>query len=346
MFVVRAKNWRRAAWGSMGGCCAIKPRLPTAFAHTHVLSREAKLRLSWIEHYVRHGSNASLTCRRFGISRDTFYRWWRRYDPHDLSTLEDRSRAPAKRREPSTPLPTQQLILRLRDAHPEWSKYKLSVVAARDHAITVSPSTVGRVLKRYGRINERRAARRRKAARNTRTRRPKELVARCAGDLVQIDTKHLYWPGNTRRFQFVAVDVATRIKVTEVYTTASSRSAAAFLSTAISRLPFEVRAVQTDNGSEFLGEFDRALRESGIAHFFSRPHCPKHNAFVERQIQTEIDEFHSLVDPVFDTEEFNDLLQAWDRFFNEVRPHQSLGYLTPMAYFRHSTAPQPATPTT
>jgi len=326
------------------GGAAILPRLPTALAHPHVLSREARLRLSWMDHYVRHGTNASLTCRRFGISRDTFYRWWRRYDPHDLSTLEDRSRAPVARRESTTPIETVQLVLRLRDANPEWSKYKLSVVAARDHGVDVSASTVGRVLKRHGRINERYATRRRRAARNTRTRRPSDLVAKDAGDLVQIDTKHLYWPGGTKRFQFVAVDVATRIKVTEVYTTASSRSAAAFLVTVIDRLPFEVKAIQTDNGSEYLGEFDRAVAAAGIAHFFSYPHCPKHNAFVERQIQTEIDEFHSLVEPVLDLAEFNDLLVAWDRFFNEVRPHQSLGYLTPMAYFKRSAAPRPATP--
>lgn len=308
--------------------------------HPHELSKAARQRLKWMDFYRAHGDNASLVCRHFGISRDTFYRWRRRYDPLDLSTLENRSTAPKSRRTPTTPLESERLVLRLRDANPEWSKYKLSVVAVRDHGVSVSPSTVGRILTRFGRISERKAAKRRRAMRNTRTRRPKELVASAPGDLVQIDTKHLYLPGGLKRFQFVAVDVATRIKVTEVYGTASSRSAASFLSTVLARLPFEVRSVQTDNGSEYLGEFDSACTARQLAHFFSHPHCPKHNAFVERQIQTEIDEFHTLIDPVFDTEELNDLLVAWDRFFNEVRPHQGLGYLTPMAYYRHITAPR------
>jgi transposase InsO family protein len=99
-------------------------------------------------------------------------------------------------------------------------------------------------------------------------------------------------------------------------------------------MPFDVRAIQTDNGSEFLGSFHDACGASSIAHFFSHPHCPKHNAVVERTIQTEIVEFHSVVEPVYDTADFNDLLCAWDRFYNEVRPHQALGYLTPMAYYR------------
>jgi len=288
--------------------------------------------------YETHGANAALTCRHFAISRDTFYRWRRRYDPRDLSTLEDLSRAPHRRRRPTTPLETERLILRLRDAHPGWSKYKIAHVASRDHGITFSASTAGRVLSRFGRIDARKSARRRRAARHTRSRRPRELVASMPGDLIQIDTKHLYWPGNVRRFQFVAIDLATRFKVSEVFTTGSSRSAACFLEHALARLPFPIAAVQTDNGSEYLGEFASALTRLGIAHFFSYPHCPKHNAVVERQIQTEIEEFHMHVEPCYDLEEFNDLVVAWDRFYNEVRPRQALGYLTHVAYLHHKTA--------
>jgi transposase InsO family protein len=325
---------RRSRLQSVHGVSLRGASPPRAFMHPSELSKEARQRLRWMDFRTAHGRNVSLTCRHFGISRDTFYRWWRRYDPLDIATLETKSRAPKTRRTPTTSPETVGLVLRLRDSNPEWSKYKLSVVAARDHGVQVSPSSVGRILKRYGRVNDRRSAKRRKAARNTRTRRPKELVAAHPGDLVQIDTKHLYLADLKRCFQFVAVDVATRVKVTEVYKTASSRSAARFLATVRARLPFDVACVQTDNGSEYLGEFDRACTEAGIAHFFSYPHCPKHNAYVERQIQTEIEEFHSLIDPVLGVEELNDLLVAWDRFYNEVRPHQGLRYLTPMAYYR------------
>ena len=51
------------------------------------LSRAARLRLLWMDFYRTHGRNAALTCRRFGISRQTFYRWKRRFDPHNLSSL-------------------------------------------------------------------------------------------------------------------------------------------------------------------------------------------------------------------------------------------------------------------
>ena len=59
------------------------------------LSREAKRRLKWIDWYMANGRNARKTCLHFNISPDTLYRWLRRYDPKDLTSLEDRSPADA-----------------------------------------------------------------------------------------------------------------------------------------------------------------------------------------------------------------------------------------------------------
>jgi hypothetical protein len=64
------------------------------------LSREAPVRLAWMDFY-RRCRNVAQTCRHFGISRQTFYRWQRRYDPYDLSTLEERSHCPRRRRQPT-----------------------------------------------------------------------------------------------------------------------------------------------------------------------------------------------------------------------------------------------------
>ncbi len=46
-------------------------------------------------------TNAAFTCRHFGISRQCFYRWWRRYDPHSLATREAHSRRPHRLRRPT-----------------------------------------------------------------------------------------------------------------------------------------------------------------------------------------------------------------------------------------------------
>jgi hypothetical protein len=63
------------------------------------LSRAAQMRLGWMDFY-RRTENVALTCRHFAISRQTFCRWQRRYQPLDLTSLEERSHCPHHRRQP------------------------------------------------------------------------------------------------------------------------------------------------------------------------------------------------------------------------------------------------------
>ena len=86
------------------------------------LSREAQKRLQWFDHYRTRGRNAALTCRYFGISRETFYRWKQRYDPQALTTLEDRSHRPHRRRRPSWTAEQAERVRRLREQYPRWGK--------------------------------------------------------------------------------------------------------------------------------------------------------------------------------------------------------------------------------
>lgn len=312
----------------------------------HALTKKAKQRLGWIEYCTGHGHNVSLTCRRFGIARSTLARWLSRYDRHDLSTLEDRSTAPRSRRVPTIPLPTVDLVLELRDERPAWSKYKLSVIMMRDFGLEISPSSVGRILTRYGRIEAKASAKRKRAAvgRNKRMRRPKDLKPSLAGELVQVDTKHLNLPWSKKRYHFEAIDLATRMKVSGVARTASSKSAAEFLLQALERFPFEVLAIQTDNGSEFAHLFQRACEDAGIPHYLSYPRCPKQNAWVERVIRTTQDELYLYHDTPVSIEAHAELLAWFDRDYNEVRPHQSLGYLTPAEYYAKQTRVLEQTP--
>jgi hypothetical protein len=65
------------------------------------ISSAALARLRWMDHDSLHG-NAHLTCRHFDISAQAFYRWKRRFDPLDLTTLEDGSHRPLHPRAPQT----------------------------------------------------------------------------------------------------------------------------------------------------------------------------------------------------------------------------------------------------
>ena len=96
------------------------------------LSRAAQGRLQWMLFYYFNGRNAARTCRRFGISRQTFYRWKRRFDRHDLTTLEERSHRPRHVRKPTWSGELAERVLSLRKQYPRWGKDKLVVLLRRE----------------------------------------------------------------------------------------------------------------------------------------------------------------------------------------------------------------------
>jgi hypothetical protein len=64
--------------------------------------------------YYCQTQNVALTCRHFGISRQAFYRWQRRYDPLDVTSLEERSHYPHHRRVPTWSSSLVEKLLQLR----------------------------------------------------------------------------------------------------------------------------------------------------------------------------------------------------------------------------------------
>ena len=193
------------------------------------ISRLAKARLKWLDHCRGHGENAALTCRYFGISRQTFYRWKRRYNPRDLTSLEERSHRPRRLRQPT------------------WSR---------------------------------------------------------------------------------------ELALVEVRTRATANTATDFLSTLQARMPFPVRAIQVDGGSEFQAGFEQACQERGLRLFILPPRSPKLNGAVERAQRTHTEEFYEVNDFPLETAPLNQQLRLWELTYNTVRPRQALGYLTPQQFLR------------
>ena len=112
------------------------------------VSRAGKQRLAWFAYALAHDGNVSLTCRYFGISRSTFLRWARRFDPRRPETLEERSRRPHHVRPVETDAATVALIRTYRLASPTMGKEQIARTLQREHSVAVSASTVGRVIAR------------------------------------------------------------------------------------------------------------------------------------------------------------------------------------------------------
>ena len=318
----------------------ITARVPGAsrLARLTELSKMARQRLKWMDYYRAHGNNAALTCRYFGISRQTFYRWRRRYDPRNLKSLEDRSHRPHRLRRPTWSVELVQAVLSLREEYPRWGKDKL-VVLLRQEGWQVSTSMVGRILrylKARGVLREPLRTsiwvRKRRWKRPYAIRKPREYQVKEPGDLVQVDTLDVRpLPGATLK-HFTARDVVSRWDVVETHTRATATTATLFLESLKARLPFPIKAIQVDGGSEFASLFEDTCQKQGIRLFVLPPRSPKLNGCVERAHRTHTEEFYEVTDFSLEVATLNRELKAWEHTYNTIRPHQALGYLTPLQF--------------
>jgi transposase InsO family protein len=91
-------------------------------------------------------------------------------------------------------------------------------------------------------------------------------------------------------------------------------------------MPFPIRAVQVDGGSEFAAEFEQACQQRGLHLFVLPPRSPKLNGAVERANRTHTEEFYQVTACSLEMKKLNRELRQWEKIYNTVRPHQALGY--------------------
>ncbi|MFD9419926.1 helix-turn-helix domain-containing protein [Streptomyces goshikiensis] len=92
--------------------------------------------------------NVSLTCRYYGISRNCFYKWQRRYEEEGIEGLRDRSSAPHHSPN-ATDADIVNKIVYLRHNH-HFGPMKIRMYLKRYHDIDIACSAVCRILKQLG----------------------------------------------------------------------------------------------------------------------------------------------------------------------------------------------------
>jgi len=97
-------------------------------------------------------------------------------------------------------------------------------------------------------------------------------------------------------------------------------------------MPFPGGAVTGGGGSEFEAIFEEECHRRAIKLFVLPPRSPKLNGGVERAHRTHSEEFYEVTDSSFDLSELKDELLQWERVYNTIRPHQALGYVTPLKF--------------
>lgn len=333
------RNGRRLHQSGLGGGQSVVRIVPHSLVRKlprlAAVSSEADFRRRCVQHANRTSVQAAASA--FQVPVSTIYRWRTRYRPDDPTSLEPRSRRPRTPRKHQWTAAQEQAVRDLRQRHPRMGKLPLQVLL-RTQGIALSASMIGRILaslKRRNLLREPHAVKVRKAKpkRPYATRVPKDKRnPKVPGDLIQLDTMHLTpLPGVERR-QFTAIDVVSRVAVVGVRSRATAGTAKEFLDDLIQRMPFPVKAIQVDGGSEFMAEFELACQAKQIALYVLPPRSPKLNGRVERLNGTSRREFWECYDGDLDLPSLQTALQEWACFYNTERPHQALGYATPSAF--------------
>jgi transposase InsO family protein len=272
--------------------------------------------------------------RNMGVSRRTVQRWRRR-----APDFSDRPCRPHRSPRRSTgALEAEVLAMRVER---RWGPDRIGAVMG------VAPSTVHRILRRHG--SHRLSHLFPKPPRSFGC-----FDVRVPGELVAIDTKALgrldrgggRHPGTIRpsrpfvgwRQLHVAIDLASRVVVTQLRPGCGTADTTAFVDHAVAAfdaLGVRVRRILTDNGSGYLRAFHEHALARGLRHTRTKPYHPWTNGRAERFIGTI--QRACLYAVELHSEEERDLAIALYRsYYNAERPHIGLGGLPPLEWLRRN----------
>lgn len=292
------------------------------------LSKSARNRLDWILYLETH--TAALACRHFGIGRSLLYKWASRFDEENLRTLEDTSRTPKKKRKREASSVKDGRVIALRKRYPAYGKEKLRVLYEREYGEPMTSWYVQRVLETYHLQRKAKRQKLYKRSGKAKKRVTDLLKQQETGFLLHLDSIVLY-RNSLKRYILTAVDEHSRVAYARMYTTHASLGATDFFRRLHYLLDGNIVHVHTDNGSEFHKHFETELSILGLPHWWSRPKTPKDNPRNERFNRTLKEEFLRFGNYTADVSVFNRRLTEWLVEYNAVRPHQALGYRTPLS---------------
>jgi transposase InsO family protein len=279
------------------------------------VDRAITSRTQWIQLFeaIR---DAGLVCRPCRISCPTLRKWWCRYQEEGIGGL--RTRPPLRHRLPpavvTDAIASEILALRV--------ERRVGVTRLHDELlrfvrVRLSRRPIGRLLVRHALTQLAVSSRRQPTQRYS--------VA-VPGECLPLDTCHVRPHG----WQVTAIDDGSRVRVVGLNLRRFAAAATHCLEARVlEEFPAPVQRVQTDREGEFFGlQCQRARRRHAITFRPSRPRASHLNGKVERSQQTDSREFYATADLGSPT--LADDVEQWQTFYKWMRPHTSLGGLTPM----------------
>ena len=236
--------------------------------------------------YQQNGHSVTETANRYHISRKTVYKWRKRWDG-TRESLEDRSRRP--KHSPRQQTEAEIKLVKRQAKRYKWRDIILAYQGARERGYKRSFGCFSKTVRK---LQEQKGWK----AGKKRTNKPYQR-ADYPGQKVQVDVKYVpsecVTDGN-KYYQYTAVDECTRWTYRCMYNEHSTYSSVQFLHQLVKACPFQIKRIQTDNGTEWtkqliandpkdLTSFELGLKAYGIEYQRIRVATPRHNGKVERQ---------------------------------------------------------------
>ncbi len=297
------------------------------------------LRLAVLLEPERTGESVAAICRRYGISRQTYYRYRRRYLVEGLEGLEDRSQRPFHS-PGQIDADLEVEICQMRKDHPRWGARRIRAELHRAGVEPPAVSTIHQALRRNHLV----------ALQPPRRRRfDKRFERQVSNDLWQIDVTETRLASRTKAFIVDTIDDHSRLLLAALAVAAPTGEAAwDCFEEAAGRYGLP-RQVLSDNGLCFTGrlhgvevEFERSLAELGVELINSGPYHPQTLGKLERFHKT-LKQWLSDEGPPQDFPHLQELLDAFRHHYNSERPHQAIGEFTPAERYGGVPLPEPST---
>jgi transposase InsO family protein len=299
-------------------------------------------RIALLREYDTKVFTVSELCRRYGISRETFYFWKRRRASGEERWFEERSHAthncPGR-----TPAWKVEPIVAMRRRFPLFGPKKIRARLELDDEKGVWPaaSVIGGILKREGLVEPRRRRRRPIAQGEI------EAPATAPNEEWAIDFKGWFRTRDGKRCDPLTImDGATRylIEVRAVRPNSTGVKEACERVFGEFGLP---EALRSDNGPPFgstgaggLTQLSVWWLKLGIEPHYIPPASPQDNGRHERMHRTL--KQHTSRPAAATIEEQQLRFDAFRQHYNVERPHESLGQALPVRDWRPSSRPMPS----
>ena len=280
----------------------------------------------------------TIVARRYGVYRSTIYRW--------RDEIIPQKPGPRNKVFWQTDEEIEVFILQLRLATnygPKRLKNELS-----DYGVAVGEKAIRGVIKDADLVKKQRKPRKKAS---------QPFYAPYPGYRLQVDTKAVPNDGDkrrSRRQQFTAIDIVSKIRYLKVMDGLSNGNSIAFVKEALAffaSIGIEIECVQTDSHSTFTNLFSGGNKKSdhelrrvhpltmflvnrGIEHKLSRPGTPQHNGFVERSHRTDEEEFYRVTRTKgVEISILQTKMDQWQDEYNNTRRHSSCGNLPPIEFY-------------